>query len=62
MEISKKSLGTVFENQIKLDKVKDSIVVNIKSKTEDVKIQNLKQSKKQSWTSYMGYLANSAFN
>jgi hypothetical protein len=62
MEISKTSLETVFKNQIQLNKIKDSITVEVRSKNQKIKIQDLKYSKKQSWTSYMGYRADSKYD
>ena len=62
IEISKKSLEGVFKNQIQLDKIKDSISIKVKSKKENIKIQELQYSKKHSWSSYMGYRGDSTYN
>jgi hypothetical protein len=63
MEITKKSLNTIFKNGERLDdKAKDSISIKVKSKSENIDIKNLKHSKNQTWNSYMGYLADSLFN
>jgi hypothetical protein len=40
IEISKTSLETVFKNQIQLNKIKESITVEVKSKNQKIKIQD----------------------
>ena len=53
IEIIKKSLNNVFKKQ---EKLKNNIFVKAKSKAENVEIQDLEHSRKQSWNSYMGKL------